>query len=684
MSGRILQEERVNGVYCHSLLNLSFTSMLAQYRKLLMSAYGPKAGTLLITNAVGRSTLASSSVDITKQLSFAHPCAKYINALISAQNTSCGLSGLYTGILCVRLLEEALCCEGNTPHYVIADVCEWIIDQLLTQMAQFPDQVVIDMDIGDIQQVSSFVKTILSSKASLNLTKAEMDNFSIQIVRAFLKSIPEEGFTTKFGHVNVLQGPPGSDARVFEGLLYSLPEFDTNFSKKITQLPKVINVLLFAVPLSPDVGKDINLLWTGSYSKEESFIINLVFYLLSILRDKDVHVLANQKYIHPAIKFELERKGCIVLERLGTVATDSLMKLSGCQAVTNLSDLKQETSSAVLGKLSSIQHLGLRGKNYILLKQDSSYLSTLLLPEVSHSIEGTLKEMTESCLAALKMVVVDGKVVAGGGCLETWLATQVTHLVKVNKDFLASMIEVPNHHIIRVGNAFVRVFMELAIQVAGGSSTTKFDWCIDSVFHHLWYSQECLAKEESSRENFPQEKLHKCVCGLLTNDTIKSKYGGYWYDLDFQMNQNVLEGSSEASCFCESMMCLGNNEGETFQRNSKLQVGDPDFGIDDDSLDEKVAVEDDVDSLEKTLNSLEEEGDSLEGRIESLDDDVDSLEDVLDKMVDQVHTKHNPKIMFNLKIPDILYDSYLAKYNAMRLALEGFTQLFQVGHCVYD
>lgn len=684
MSGGILQEERVNGVYCHSLLNLSFASMLAQYRKLLFSAYGPKGGTLLITNSVGRSTLASSSVDITKQLSFGHPCAKYINALISAQNASCGLSGLYTGILCVRLLEEALCCEGNTPHYAIADVCEWIIDQLLTQMAQFPDQVVIDIDIGDIQQVSSFVKTILGSKTNLNLTKAEMDNLSIQIVRAFLKSIPDEGLTTKFGHVNVLQeGPPGSDARVFEGLLYREPEFDTNLSKKIAQLPKVINVLLFAVPLSPDVEKS-SLLWTGTYSKEESFINNLVVCLLSILKDKNVHVLANQKYIHPAIKFELERKGCIVLERLGTIATDSLIKLSGCQAVTSVSNLKQEAANAVLGKLSSIQYVRLRGKNYLLLKQDSSCLSTLLLPEVSPTTEGTLKEVTESCLAALKMAVVDGKVVAGGGCLETWLATQVIHMVKVNMDCLASMTEVPSHHIVRVGNAFVRVFMELAIQVAGGSSTTKFDWCVDSVFHHLWYSQDCLANGESPQENFSQQKLHKCVCGLLTDETIKSKYGGFWYDLDFQMNQNVVQGSPESTCFCESLMRLDSTELETFHHDSKLQTEDPDFGIDNDSLEEKVAIEDDVDSLEKTLNSLEEEGDSLEGRLESLDDDVDSLEDVLDKMVDQVNTKHNPKIIFNSQIPDVLYDSYLAKYNAMRLALEGFTQLFQVGYCVYD
>lgn len=684
MSGAIIEEERVSGVCCHNLHDLSFISMLGQYRRLLFSAYGPKGGLILISNAVGRDTVAASSSDITKQLAFRHPCVKYINALISAQNVSCGLGGLYTGILCVRLLEEALACEDSTPHRIITDVSEWIITQILTHMAEFPDQVVTDLDIGNMEQVTSYVKTILGSKCCLDFNKAEIDNLSLQIVKAFIKSIPKEGSSGSFGHVNISQeGAPGLDARVFDGLLYREPDFDSKLWRKMSMLPRVVNVLLFAVPLLPDEGTNESVHWRGSHTKEEVFVRKTVACLLSSLKERNVHLLVNQKSIHPVIKFEIEREGYIVLERLGTVATDALMKLSGCQAITNLCHLTKEMSLIGIGKLSSLENVSLKGKNYILLKQETSCISTLLLPAVNPSIEAALKESTESCLAALKMVVVDGKVVSGGGCLETWLATQVNHLVSVNIGHLISLTGVSSHHIIKVANAFIRVFMELAIRLGGGSSTTKLDWCVDSVYHHLWHSEPGIVSGKVSPRGSDRQKsreiTHKCVCGLLTDDLIKHKYGGDWYQVDFQFNQDLSKPSPESKCFCETMT-VDKTDREVnchSSRGASESVSD--------SLDECVVVEEDVDSLEKTNDSVEEEGDSLEGRLESLEDDVDSLDDVLDIMVEPILSKFNHlKIDFDFQTQNVLYDSYLAKYNALRLAMEGFAQLFQIGQCVFD
>lgn len=48
------------------------------------------------------------------------------------------------------------------------------------------------------------------------------------------------------------------------------------------------------------------------------------------------------------------------------------------------------------------------------------------------------------------MVVVDGKIVAGGGCLEAWLAMKISHLVNNNLDQLISVIEISPHHVLKV------------------------------------------------------------------------------------------------------------------------------------------------------------------------------------------------------------------------------------------
>ena len=60
------------------------------------------------------------------------------------------------------------------------------------------------------------------------------------------------------------------------------------------------------------------------------------------------------------------------------------------------------------------------------------------------------QETTESCLAALRMAVVDGKVVCGGGCLETWAATTVTHLITTKAHLLSLHTSASPYHIFKV------------------------------------------------------------------------------------------------------------------------------------------------------------------------------------------------------------------------------------------
>lgn len=55
------------------------------------------------------------------------------------------------------------------------------------------------------------------------------------------------------------------------------------------------------------------------------------------------------------------------------------------------------------------------------------------------------------------MVVVDGKIVAGGGCLEAWLAMKISHLVSNNLDQLISVIEISPHHVLKVSIDFAYI-----------------------------------------------------------------------------------------------------------------------------------------------------------------------------------------------------------------------------------
>lgn len=258
-----------------------------------------------------------------------------------------------------------------------------------------------------------------------------------------------------------------------------------------------------------------------------------------------------------------------------------------------------------------------------------------------------------------------------------------------------------NHLDFQVANIFIRVFMELALQLGGGSSTTKFDWSVDSVYHHLWHTQERVMREDggiSSNTLLPCVISQHCVCGLIKEEALKYKYNGVWHSVEFQQHHDHTVQQSKLR------KCVGQNRADSLPRttdghsiksdvegsSSSSSASDfvfHNFDLEADSLEESGDTTlEEVDSLEKTVNSQEEEIDSLEGKLDSLDaEDVDSLEDMLERVPEpnQVKDKHF-KARLEARVQGALYDSFPAKYNALRLSLEGFTQLYHIGQCVFD
>lgn len=255
-----------------------------------------------------------------------------------------------------------------------------------------------------------------------------------------------------------------------------------------------------------------------------------------------------------------------------------------------------------------------------------------------------------------------------------------------------------------MASIFIRAFVELALASGGGLSTTRFDWCSDSVFHHLWHAPPRVTREDNVGETTdsasPQISGQQCVCGMVKEEVVKQR--GCWSTVEFNLCQDFAEGQpsnvtpgkrkkakkSPRSCDGHSVKLHGLN---TYSSDSSLSdCAIQNLNLDADSLEasEGTTEEEEVDSLEKQISSQKEEVDSLEGILDSIDveEDVDSLEDMLDNIATPQHAKNvdQYKAKLDIQVKGALYDSFPAKFNALRLSLEGFTHLFHIGQCVFD
>lgn len=231
--------------------------------------------------------------------------------------------------------------------------------------------------------------------------------------------------------------------------------------------------------------------------------------------------------------------------------------------------------------------------------------------------------------------------------------------------------------------------MELALHLSGGSSS-RFEWSVDTVFNHLWHTPPLSLKDEAQPNTTllasPQQH---CICGLVTQEAVRNKYSGWWKPVEFQLPNHLPVfsskhgriGSQKSGKHMSKVDICSDEEGWSEPESESQCTEDSLEGCGN-------ASEDDVDSLEKTPHSLEEENDSLEGQLDSFHvEENDSLEDILERYT-KTHSDGKECKIQEAKLEEhvsgALYDSFSAKFNATRLALEGFTQLFHIGQCIFD
>lgn len=534
MSGVQIESSKVSGLWTHGIKDLSFINMLKEYHELLKSTFGPQGCLVLINNSAGKEILTASSVKIINHVAFQHPCLKYINALISAQNESFGLHGLYVGILCSGLLLYAIKCNETIPFSIISEVSELIITEFLSVMEESSSNIVMKLDLENIESMLSIVKTIFNSKKQDYLSVREVNHLCLQVVKAFIRSVPQCNTNAGFGYIHIITEKESSclQAKVYNGLLYREPDLDDS-NTYITK--KDVRVLLFTVPLgcSEDIRKNNQLMFTKNGEKKISFTNSLFNILSKCFKKNNVQLIACQKVIEPELKHRLEKEGFLLLERLGSVLSEGLVELSGCVGVANINGISEATElSSSIGFLTSVDLVVVSNKSYLLLEHSATTAVTLFIPGVpehSHT-----RELCESSLKGLRGVCMeDGRAVVGGGCLETWMITHLNRIMIDRSQLWASTLDVSHQYVTQVCLAFIAVWRDIAVQLSGGSNATPADCFTDSVCHHLWNNIP-LAKENSptqypdalrSQISRKETVTTHCKCGMVHSDQVTRSQG---------------------------------------------------------------------------------------------------------------------------------------------------------------
>uniref|UniRef100_A0A673LYM3 McKusick-Kaufman syndrome n=1 Tax=Sinocyclocheilus rhinocerous TaxID=307959 RepID=A0A673LYM3_9TELE len=467
------------------LSNSSICQKMALLRNILSTAYGPTGRLKQMHNNVGGHVLTTStSTALLKRVDMSEPLLKMISTAVQHHTTRYSDSGLFMGILMLRLIENTQ--KYNLRTAAAAKVYKHIVEECNTYLK------------GD--SCGCKVPVDLTSCDSLIALKTQ--HISSLIAQAFLYSTPcNSSGVTCFGRT-VTIGIEGQSVR----LLVDVPEMlQTVDLKRLGSGP--FKVVVFNVSLSGDISdlEDVVLEIHREVDPERDLLQQLLKLGEQVVKDK-VRLFACQKVVHPILHHYLRKHGVAVIERLGLALIEPFVQITGAQAVASLySSVPAEAYGIVKG--FCFQSCGSRVLLQLLPSKDAA-VSTMVL---CHRNETMLEELKMTCQRAehvLRLTLREPYALLGGGCTETLLATHIKHMNQSKAATTPAALCVSQSEFLMAVEAFCNSLQSVALSLEHDGQ----DCLIDLTYAHRWvtdiYSKTCGCGLVEDRSNLEKTLLN--------------------------------------------------------------------------------------------------------------------------------------------------------------------------------
>ena len=257
-------------------------------------------------------------------------------------------------VCCKLILLTSDLMESGLPPDSLRELFNWCVDQVISHLLQPDCPVTLTVDLDHLPVLVAYIRSVITSKNLLNLSLADCDVLSHNVLKAFLETIPDMdrvySCVSDKIYLLTVENAPFSDSFVDEGLLLLYPgcsiidgpqklaikthkvNEETARKFNISEFSEITKVALLTCSMSGDVEEivDAHFEVTKKQSDEvEALVVTNIVELCDKLCNLGVGILLCQKVIHPKIKAFLRSKGICFIDRLGLQVVAYVQDLTG-------------------------------------------------------------------------------------------------------------------------------------------------------------------------------------------------------------------------------------------------------------------------------------------------------------------------------------------------------------------
>ena len=389
----------------------------------LRTTYGPKGMDKMLVDALGDVTITNDGATILDKMEVQHPAAKMLVQIAKGQDEEVG-DGTKTAVIfageLLRHAEELL--SKNIHPTVIVSGFRKAMEEALKVLYEISEPI----DINDEEILKKIAKTALTSKA----VHDARDYFAELAVKAVKQIAEKRGnkYYIDLDYIQIIKKYGGSlfDSMLVYGVVLDKEVVHPGMPRRVEKA----KIALIDAPLEiekPEIDAEIRITdpsqMRAFLEQEEDILKKMV----DKLAETGANVVICQKGIDEVAQHFLAKKGILAVRRVKRSDMEKLEKATGGRIISNIDDLRPED----LGEAELVEERKVGEDKMVFVEgcKNPKAVSIVIRGGLERLVDEAERSLRDA-LAATADAIKDGRIVAGGGAVETELAKHLRRYAK--------------------------------------------------------------------------------------------------------------------------------------------------------------------------------------------------------------------------------------------------------------
>ncbi|MCD6126726.1 MAG: TCP-1/cpn60 chaperonin family protein [Thaumarchaeota archaeon] len=381
----------------------------------MRSSLGPRGMDKMLVDSFGDVTITNDGATILKEMDVEHPVAKMLVEVAKAQDAEVGDGTTTVVVLAGELLAKAeeLIEKEVHPALIIEGY-----KKAARKALEIYDKIAIPVSPTDKEILKKIAKTSMASK----LVSEEAEYLSEIAVEAVLRVAEKVNDQWRVDLDNIKiekkEGQSLRDTKLIDGIV---------LDKEVVHrgMPKIVHdakIALLDAPLEIEKTEFDAKLHIESPEQMKAFMEQeekMLKEMVEKIAAAGANVVLCQKGIDDMAQHFLARKGILAVRRIKKSDVDKIARATGARIITRI----EEITPKDLGKAKLVEERKVGEDRMVFIEQCENPKSiTILIRGGTKRLVDEAERSIKDALNVIKDVVVEGRVVAGGGAPEMEVA----------------------------------------------------------------------------------------------------------------------------------------------------------------------------------------------------------------------------------------------------------------------